>query len=206
MKKNVLKKQLKKLPEEYKILNNVMLYLNNKIFITDYIIVSPYGIFIIESKKYKGKVTGDKYGKYWDRKKGYYINPINQNSVLIKTLTNLLNLDESKFFNIVCILNKNKKLNITHDGEIIDKSKIIDNILSHKEQIIENYNSFSNVIIENNITNKSIRKKYYKRFKNMKNDFGSNVCPKCGNRLFIRKNILETTLVCSNCNYKRKVK
>lgn len=206
MEKNRLKKELEKLPDYYKILNNVMLYLNNKITITDYIITSPYGIFVIEAKKYKGKVSGDKYGKYWDKKKGYYINPINQNNVVIKSLSSLLNIDESKFINIVCVLNKNKKLNITHDGEIIDKSMLVNTILNYQERLIDNQYILYDEIAKNNVGSKSIRKKYYKRLKNMKYDFGSSVCPKCGNKLFTRKNILGTTLVCSNCNYKRKIK
>ena len=208
-KNNKLKKEIEKLPSEYKVLSDVMLYINNKITITDYIIVSIYGIFVIEAKEYKGKITGDRYGKYWDRidKKDSYINPINQNNVIIKILSNLLNIEETKFINIVCILNDNKKIDIKNDGEIIDKELVIDKILSYKEKIIDNPDELYMIVSKNNVVNEQIRKKYYKILKNMKDDFGKYVCPRCGNRLIKKNSLLGAYFVCLNypkCKYKRK--
>ena len=44
------KKDLKKLPKEYKILNNIMIKVNNSTHQIDHIVVSKYGIFVIETK------------------------------------------------------------------------------------------------------------------------------------------------------------
>ena len=97
-------------------------------------------IFSVETKQYNGYITGSKYDKNWVRHAGknkyYYTNPIRQNYGHCKALAELLNIDESKIYNIVCIPS-NAKLKIEHDregryvsrmiktGVMVDKSKKI---------------------------------------------------------------------------------
>ena len=53
---NVLNKLPKK---DYKVLNDLMLFSDNKTHQIDHLVVSPYGIFVIEMKNYQGKVVGN---------------------------------------------------------------------------------------------------------------------------------------------------
>ncbi|TVX93622.1 nuclease-related domain-containing protein [Paenibacillus agilis] len=57
----------------------------------DHIIISPYGIFVVETKNYKGEIKGSKSEKYWtvDRRFKMY-NPLMQNYGHIKALEGLL--------------------------------------------------------------------------------------------------------------------
>ena len=79
---------------------------------TKYKIISQYGIFSIETKQYNGYITGSKYDKNWVRHAGknkyYYTNPIRQNYGHCKALAELLNINESNIYNIVCIPSKAK--------------------------------------------------------------------------------------------------
>lgn len=50
---------------KYKVINNIMLRVNGKTSQIDHIIVSNYGIFVIETKNYKGWITGNEYDDYW---------------------------------------------------------------------------------------------------------------------------------------------
>lgn len=50
---------------KYKILNNIMLKVGNKTTQIDHVVVSNYGIFVIETKNYKGWIIGDEYDEYW---------------------------------------------------------------------------------------------------------------------------------------------
>ena len=80
----VVASKLSKLPEQqYKILNDIMLRTNYGTTQIDHIVISVYGIFVIETKNYKGWITGTEYGEYWTKnmygKKYTFRNPIKQN-------------------------------------------------------------------------------------------------------------------------------
>ena len=99
------KQALKKLPKnKYKILNDVFIETNGITHQIDHVVVSSYGIFSIETKQYNGFITGNKYDKNWIRHAGknkyYYTNPIRQNYGHVKALSELLNIDESKIYNV----------------------------------------------------------------------------------------------------------
>ena len=205
-----VKQQLNKLPKDkYKIINNVLISVDGITHQIDHIIVSPYGIFSIETKQYNGYITGAKYDKHWVRhlgkKKLYYTNPIRQNYGHVKALSELLNIDESKVFNIVCIPSK-AKLRIKHDGELTRNYDIVDKIKSYQNTIINNVDEISNEIIIGNITDKKIVKEHINNIKNNVN-FDGNICPKCGGELVERKGKYGTFIGCSNypkCKYIKK--
>ena len=101
------KKALSKLPKtKYKIINNLLLSVDGLTHQIDHVIISQYGIFSIETKQYNGYITGSKYDKNWVRHAGknkyYYTNPIRQNYGHCKALAELLNINESNIYNIVC--------------------------------------------------------------------------------------------------------
>lgn len=52
-------------PEKYKIINDLMLKNDGKTSQIDHVIVSNYGIFVIETKNYKGWIMGDEHGDQW---------------------------------------------------------------------------------------------------------------------------------------------
>ena len=59
-----IKKILKKLPKDkYYIFNDLFIKVNDNTHQIDHVIVSPYGIFSIETKQYNGYITGHKYDK-----------------------------------------------------------------------------------------------------------------------------------------------
>ena len=70
--------------DEYLILNNVYLPIENGAMTQiDHVVVSRYGIFVVESKNYSGWIFGDKNSPRWTqtvfRKKSTFQNPIRQN-------------------------------------------------------------------------------------------------------------------------------
>ena len=205
------KQELNKLPKDkYKILNDVFIKVNDNTHQIDHIIVSPYGIFSVETKQYNGRITGNKYDKNWIRHAGknkyYYTNPIRQNYGHIKALASLLNIDESKIFNIVCIPSK-ARLKIEHDGELVRISTIINKIKSYNKKIISNTDEIANEIIKNNITNQNIQKEHIKNIKDKIITKDTSECPKCGGKLVERNGKYGIFKGCSNypkCKYTRK--
>ena len=205
------KQELNKLSKDkYTILNNIFIKENEHTHQIDHVVVSPYGIFVIETKQYNGYITGNKYDKNWIRhtrkKQYYYTNPIRQNYGHVKALSSLLNIEESKIFNIVCIPSR-AKLKIEHDGELTRINTLISKITSYQNEIINNIDEIVIEIIKNNITDKSIKKNHIKNIKTNIIDNDPNKCPKCGGQLVVRNGKYGTFIGCSNypkCKYTRK--
>ena len=204
------KQALKKLPKnKYKILNDVFIETNGITHQIDHVVVSSYGIFSIETKQYNGFITGNKYDKNWIRHAGknkyYYTNPIRQNYGHVKALSELLNIDESKIFNVVCIPSK-ATLKVEHDGELVGYYTLVDKILSYKEVIIKNVDEIVEIINKNNIKDKNIKKEHIRNIKNNIIDKDNNKCPKCGGQLIERTGKYGRFIGCSNypkCKYTR---
>lgn len=171
---NNTKDALKGLPKDkYKIINNILIKINGYTHQIDHVIVSQYGIFCIETKQYNGYIKGSKWDKNWTRIVGknryLYENPIRQNYGHVKTLCELLNMDESKIYNIVCIPS-GAKLRIKHDGELVRYNTIVDKILSYKDIVIDNVDEIVDIINKNNITDKTIKKEHIENIRNNLNN------------------------------------
>ena len=207
-----VKQELKKLPKnKYIILNDIMIKSSKGTHQIDHIIISKYGIFVVEMKNYYGLITGEEHQNKWTQHLGknkyYFNNPIHQNYGHIKALEELLKLSEDKFISIICISNqaklKLKVKNVTQLDFINDLIKSYNN-----EIIIEDLSKIKNKIEQNNITDKEIRKIHIKNIKNTvkeNNDKEKNmICPKCGNKLVLRNGKYGTFIGCSNfpkCQY-----
>ena len=74
----------------------------------DHVIVSVYGIFVIETKNYKGWIFGNEKQRQWTQvimgRKYKFQNPLRQNYLHIKTLADLLALDMSYFHSMIAFI------------------------------------------------------------------------------------------------------
>ena len=106
---------LEKLPaDDYTILHDLMIAdSNGRTTQIDHIVVSRYGVFVIETKCFKGWVFGDEKSRVWtqslsvggrwfsDTEKHTFQNPIRQNWRHIYVLAERLNLPKRLFRNVV---------------------------------------------------------------------------------------------------------
>lgn len=208
-----VKNELKKLPKDkYLILNDVMIEDHNTTHQIDHIVVSEFGIFVIETKQYNGYIVGNEYEKKWKQNNKFYINnPIHQNYGHIKALENVLKLEGNKFVPIVCIPST-AKIQVESKSHVLHIDELNETILSYKEKIIDNYREIYKIIDSLNIVDRDKRKKHVEYAKKIKdNQFvnGEEYCPKCGGKLIKRRGKYGDFLGCSNypkCKYTRKVK
>ena len=62
-----VKRELKKLPDDYLVLNNLMFKTEDgHTHQVDHVVVSKYGIFVIETKQFNGYIKGNDYDKTWE--------------------------------------------------------------------------------------------------------------------------------------------
>ncbi len=89
----------------YTVLNDVTLETKRGTTQIDHIAVSPYGIFVIETKHLSGWIFGSENDAQWTRtfyrSKVGFQNPLRQNHAHIKALQELLGLDYAKFHSLV---------------------------------------------------------------------------------------------------------
>lgn len=85
--------------------HNITLYNGEITTQIDHIYLSIYGIFVLETKHYRGWIYGGQYDKTWTQtfsnKKFKFINPIHQNYGHIKFLENFLTVDFEKFHFVI---------------------------------------------------------------------------------------------------------
>lgn len=164
-----VKKQLSALPaNEYKSIHNIMLR-TEKGGTTqiDHIVVSLYGIFVIETKNYSGLITGTENAPKWTehkyKKKYPFQNPIRQNYGHIKALETLLGLGKENFISVITFTT-NSKLKVTTKTPVIYTPKLAKNIKSYTETKIdaEQIETIANTIILANIDSKATRKEHIK--------------------------------------------
>lgn len=201
-----VKKELNKLPKEkYLILNDIMLQVDSKTYQIDHIVVSEYGIFVIETKQWNGYIVGNEYDAKWKQNKRYITNPIRQNYGHVKALESLLSLDSDKFIPIVCIPSR-AKVRVKAKSYVLRIYELNKAILSYNEKKLDDYKDIYITIEQANITEKEARKNHIKYAQEVK-DSKKNTCPKCGGELVKRNGKHGDFLGCSNypnCKFTQK--
>jgi len=111
----------------------------------DHVVVSKYGIFVIETKNYKGWIYGDERGKTWTqvnfKQKHKFQNPLHQNyghiKALQETMRELIEIDINKFVSVVVFMGESE-FKTDMPINVIKGIKYIDYIKSFDEEILNN--------------------------------------------------------------------
>jgi hypothetical protein len=89
----------------YTLFKNVTLPTKDGTTQIDHVIVSRHGVFVIETKNYKGWIFGDPQQKLWTQKlyrhTSQFQNPLHQNYKHTQTLQAALELDSDKVFSVI---------------------------------------------------------------------------------------------------------
>lgn len=208
--------QLSALPRQYyKVLNDVMLRTSYGTTQIDHVVVSIYGIFVIETKNYKGWITGSEYGEQWTKnmygKKYSFRNPLKQNYAHVKALEDRLNLTQDKFIPIVAF-SGNCDIKVQTSKPVVYISQLNRVIQGYKDIKFSEAELWElvNKILQANIVEKEAKKQHVNQIKNqVRNNqakVDSGMCPKCGGQLVMRKGQYGTFIGCSNypkCRYTR---
>jgi len=155
----------------------------------DHILVSQYGIFIVETKNLKGWIFGSENNQKWTQslygKKYPFQNPLRQAYRQKKVLAEFLGVDES-IINIVVLFVGDCKFKTKMPPNVI-RSGIGSYIKKFKatalspEQVNEVAGTLKKHVLESGLTKKDHLKSLRQRHNS------SNVCPKCGSSMVERK-------------------
>lgn len=211
---------LGRLPKDrYRVINNLLLRTSSgSTTQIDHIVISEYGIFVIETKFYKGWIYGGENSEYWTQNiyghKYSLRNPIHQNQGHIRALKHLLkDFGNIPFISIVafsrqCRLGINASTPVIYWGQIPRIiSQFRDKCLTY-EQVISIYNR----LIESNRDSKESRKEHIRNVRTNEQRrntaIASGKCPRCGGTLILRHGPYGSFYGCSNyprCRFTSKL-
>ena len=155
----------------------------------DHLVVSQFGVFIVETKNLKGWIYGDAYQGTWTqtiyRSKHKFQNPLRQTHRQKKVLAELLNLDEGKIFPVIsfvgnCKFKTKMPPNVLRGGAGKYIKGFQDPIINGLElkrltSIIEELQSNSKIHLSEHIESLNARHS------------STVTCPKCGSPLVERE-------------------
>ena len=183
--------KLMQLPEEYHVIDNVLFMSNGRSTQIDHIVVSPYAVFVIETKGYKGWIFGGESTEYWTQSiyghKSTFYSPLLQNDGHIRFLKFMLkDLGNIPFVPIVVFNNEAVlKFNV-NNHIVVNRYYLKDAFLQYKETVISQ--EFKTKIISRIETSSwtqekgAMREHKYnaksKRY-DTQNKIKHGVCPRC---------------------------
>lgn len=182
--------------KHYHLIKNVTLPTEDGTTQIDHIIVSIYGIFVIETKNMKGWIFGHPKQKMWTQKiYGYsnqFQNPLYQNYKHVKTIQQLLGLNEKQVHSLIVFI-----------GDSTFKTEMPDNVTSglaylkyiqsKKEPVLAESEIET---IKNKINELSLKASFKTHREHVQhvNDIKENKekivtpkCPKCGSLMVLRQ-------------------
>lgn len=172
----------------YQRFHDVIITANNGTTQIDHILVSTYGVFIVETKNIKGWIFGSEEQAKWMqslyRKKYSFQNPLRQTFRQKKILSEFLDLDEFVIHTIIyfvgdCEFKTNMPPNVIKSGLGSHIKKYREHLLSSEEikrisNQLEKHMSVSTITTKDHI--KSLRERHG----------STTVCPRCGSNLVER--------------------
>ena len=209
---------LKKLPEDrYKVINNLLIQNNGYTTQIDHIVVSVYGIFVIETKTYKGWIYGGENSDYWTQNiygnKYQLRNPIHQNYGHIKAIKNILHEYPGLPYISIIAFSRQASLGVSSNTPVIYWSQILPVIYQFENKILteRQVEMLANLITASNLDSKETRKEHVKSVRSniqKRNEtINSGKCPRCGGTLVRRQGKYGSFYGCSNypkCKYTLK--
>ena len=200
--------KLMQLPEEYHVIDDVLFMSNGRSTQIDHIVVSPYAVFVIETKGYKGWILGGENAEYWTqiiyKRKSTFYNPIHQNDGHIRFLKFLLkDLGNIPFVPIVVFNNEADLKVYVNNHIVVNRYYLKDTFLHYKDTVIsQELKTISRIEASSRTQEKgAIREhKYNAKSKqyDTRNKIQHGVCPRCGGMLVERRGKYGRFYGCSN--------
>ena len=168
-------------PNKYTVLNDLMLPSEGNTSTTqlDHVVVSNFGIFVIETKNFEGWIFGNAYHKQWTQviyhyKKRFY-NPLYQNYAHTKALEILLRPFYPKLPIVGFVAFPSaEKLEISGTTAVGHVSDIVRKILSYNTEVVSDTDKVDiiGILTSYNITDKQIRSSHNKDIRSLRSERG----------------------------------
>ncbi len=206
----IVARQLQRLNKnEYTVLNNIYLKVNGRSIQIDHLVLSVYGIFVIETKNYSGWIHGNENSEFWTqtfyKKKIKFGNPVKQNRAHIYFLKRVLaSYKQLDYYSIIVFAGDGTLKNVCTQTPVVYKNRLIKTIRQVKtpvlsgEQVVEvadqirRYRVIDRKVIKEH--KNYVRRSYFERNRKI----NALICPDCGGELVVRNGKYGEFYGCSN--------
>jgi hypothetical protein len=211
---------LDKLSDEYNILNDIMLRTKNgRTIQIDHIVVSPYGIFVIETKNYQGIIIGNGNADEWTQNiwgnEYTFYNPVRQNYAHIAVLKQILSVTTHHNIHNIVTFPNGTILNVFNISEyVVQNFNLCSTIEIYKDKVFsdQDIDNIISAIRKLDITDEESRVDHVSEVRQIQKRYDelvmSNICPRCGGSLVKREGKYGCFYGCSNypkCRYTRNL-
>ncbi|MEE4246193.1 MAG: NERD domain-containing protein [Kangiellaceae bacterium] len=153
----------------------------------DHIVLSPCGIFVIETKNLKGWIYGSEAQSRWTqvvyKKKNSFQNPLRQNYKHIKALETLLGIDQ--YIHSVVVFAGNAIFKTPMPHNVIKVRKLKSFLMEYSNAVFSDSQlaTYRNLLSDPAHYHAQLKKEHVK---NVKGNRDNPLCPKCGSKMTIR--------------------
>ena len=206
---NKVARIIKRLPsEKYRIINDILIKNSHGTTQIDHVVLSEYGIFVIETKNYSGWIYGGEYSEEWTKNvygnKYQFRNPLKQNYAHVKALMDVLEITDQDLLIPIITFSNQATIQVQTSKNVINFSQLRRCILKYQNPVI----TIDKLVIwEARLQactgySKEDKRTHVYRVK-AKSDFNKaniemRICPKCAGKLVERKGKYGKFLGCSN--------
>lgn len=214
---SIVSNKLDRLPnDQYKILNNVTIPTPKGSSQIDHLVISVFGIFVLESKNYKGWIYGGEHSEYWTQniygKKYQLYNPILQNDGHVRALRRVLKEYEPlPIFSIVAFSGRADLKVKIEDACVVYMGQLLSVIRQFESRRLTwgQVNTIYNAVLSAQIepgreANRQHKQDIYSARAQKQEALASGKCPRCGGNLVLRSGKYGQFYGCSSypkCKY-----
>jgi hypothetical protein len=158
----------------------------------DHLLVSPYGLFVIETKNMRGRISGGAKERTWTQEIGGrtvgFQNPLHQNYLHTKTLHELLGISEARIFSVIAFVGRSEfgsKMpdNVAQGSGFLRCIRVRKKKVLSAAQVAEIISALKTVRLKNSFRN---RRRHIQQVKARVMAKGETACPVCGGPMVLR--------------------
>ena len=186
---------LSKLPEsDYTLIKDVTLPTSDGTTQVDHIVVSKYGIFVVETKNMKGWIFGSARQKQWTQKiyrhSSKFQNPLHQNYKHIKALETLLGCSEEHLHSVIVFIGDSTfktelPPNVTYARGCIRYIEQFNDVVFSDKDYARLTESINRIKLKRGVITDLKHRKHVKAVVTSK--ASSNQCPRCNSEMVLRE-------------------
>ncbi|MCG9703677.1 nuclease-related domain-containing protein [Photobacterium damselae] len=186
---------LSKLPEsDYTLIKDVTLPTSDGTTQVDHIVVSKYGIFVVETKNMKGWIFGSARQKLWTQKiyrhSSKFQNPLHQNYKHIKALETLLGCSADYLHSVIVFIGDSTfktemPPNVTYARGSIRYIQQFNKVVFSDKDYARLTNSINQIKLKRGVITDLKHRNHVKEI--VASKVSSNQCPRCGSEMVLRE-------------------
>lgn len=180
----------------YHRINNVTLPAENGTTQVDHIIVSIYGVFVVETKNMKGWIFGSREQKTWTQKiyrhTNTFQNPLHQNYKHVKTLQSILGFKDEQMHSVVVFIGDSTfktdmPENVIYGLGYIRHIKSKTQKVISEAKVMEIKNQIENIRLEKSFETSRAHIANVENIVKLKKNNCTPECPRCGGEMALKE-------------------